>query len=197
MILERVLSTTNAIENLIGAVRDLGRRVKRWRDARMIVRWTVTAVADAVTRFRQNRWRTRRHGEAGDCASGSRRRTDAGNGNERVMIRGRMRSHRMLLKLEPKARELADYMSGLSEEAYCAGWMDGLEFELWEAVISGPRKYGRLQITLNHTSRLRRLSEAAGGWIIFDETEEELLLPMGEWKRRFNEWKQDAQQGRR
>jgi transposase-like protein len=36
--LERVLSTTNAIENLIGSVRDLGRRVKRWRDARMIVR---------------------------------------------------------------------------------------------------------------------------------------------------------------
>jgi hypothetical protein len=51
--LERVLSTTNAIENLIGTVRDLGRRVKRWRDARMIVRWTVTAVADAATRFRR------------------------------------------------------------------------------------------------------------------------------------------------
>lgn len=51
--LERVLSTTNAIENLIGAVRDLGHRVKRWRDARMIVRWTVTAVADAATRFRR------------------------------------------------------------------------------------------------------------------------------------------------
>lgn len=51
--LERVLSTTNAIENLIGSVRVLGRRVKRWRDARMIVRWTVTAVADAATRFRR------------------------------------------------------------------------------------------------------------------------------------------------
>lgn len=51
--LERVLSTTNAIENLIGSVRDLGKRVKRWRDARMIVRWTVTAVADAATRFRR------------------------------------------------------------------------------------------------------------------------------------------------
>ncbi len=51
--LERVLSTTNAIENLMGSVRELGRRVKRWRDARMIVRWTVTAVADAATRFRR------------------------------------------------------------------------------------------------------------------------------------------------
>jgi transposase-like protein len=51
--LERQLSTTNAIENLMGSVRDLARRVKRWRGGRMIVRWTVTAVADAATRFRR------------------------------------------------------------------------------------------------------------------------------------------------
>lgn len=51
--LARVLSTTNAIENLIGSVRDLGRRVKRWKDGRMILRWTVTAVADAAARFRR------------------------------------------------------------------------------------------------------------------------------------------------
>src|SRR5262249_14809562 len=49
--LERQLSTTNAIENLMGSVRDLTRRVKRWRDGRMIVRWTVTAVADAAPGF--------------------------------------------------------------------------------------------------------------------------------------------------
>jgi len=51
--LERQLSTTNAIENLMGSVRDLARRVKRWRGGKMIVRWTVTAVADAATRFRR------------------------------------------------------------------------------------------------------------------------------------------------
>jgi putative transposase len=51
--LERQLSTTNAIENLMGSVRELARRVKRWRGGRMIVRWTVTAVADAATRFRR------------------------------------------------------------------------------------------------------------------------------------------------
>ena len=51
--LERQLSTTNAIENLMGAVRRLSRRVKHWRGGRMILRWTVTAVADAATRFRK------------------------------------------------------------------------------------------------------------------------------------------------
>lgn len=51
--LERQLSTTNAIENLMRAVRQLTRRVKRWRGGRMILRWTVTAVADAAHRFRR------------------------------------------------------------------------------------------------------------------------------------------------
>ncbi len=51
--LERQLSTTNAIENVMGAVRQLTRRVKRWRGGRMILRWTVTAVADAAGRFRR------------------------------------------------------------------------------------------------------------------------------------------------
>jgi putative transposase len=51
--LERQLSTTNAIENLMGSVRRLSRHVKRWRGGKMILRWTVAAVADAATRFRR------------------------------------------------------------------------------------------------------------------------------------------------
>lgn len=51
--LERFFSTTNAIENLIGSVRDLSHRVKRWRDGRMIVRWAATAVREAATKFRR------------------------------------------------------------------------------------------------------------------------------------------------
>ncbi len=49
--LEQKLSTTNAIENLMSSIRRLAERVKRWRNGRMIVRWVVTAVADAATRF--------------------------------------------------------------------------------------------------------------------------------------------------
>ena len=51
--LERQLSTTNAIENLMGSVRRLASRVKRWRGGKMILRWVVTAVADAAGRFRR------------------------------------------------------------------------------------------------------------------------------------------------
>jgi transposase-like protein len=51
--LERVLSTTNVIENLIGSTRDLSARVKRWRDGGTIVRWTATAMREASTKFRR------------------------------------------------------------------------------------------------------------------------------------------------
>jgi putative transposase len=53
--LERTLSTTNAIENLVGSVRDVGARVKRWRNGRMIVRWTGTALIEAERRFHRVR----------------------------------------------------------------------------------------------------------------------------------------------
>jgi transposase-like protein len=50
--LERVLSNTNVIENIIGSVRKTGGRVKRWKNAGMILRWTTAAVTDAAARFR-------------------------------------------------------------------------------------------------------------------------------------------------
>jgi len=53
--LERTLSTTNAIENLIGSVRNLGHRVRRWRDGKMILRWAATALIEASKQFRKLR----------------------------------------------------------------------------------------------------------------------------------------------
>lgn len=64
---------------------------------------------------------------------------------------------------------LADYMSDLSEEAYFAGWMDGLEYALWEALMGVRTEYGYLTITPEHRSKLKRLSAACGGWVYWGE----------------------------
>src|SRR4051794_36791517 len=95
----------------------------------------------------------------------------------------------MLRNLEPEAHELAQYMSDLSEDAWYAGWTDGLEFALWDAVINGPREYGRLAIMNEHIEQLRQLANAAGGWIVFDDDEEETFIPMEEWSNRFETWR--------
>lgn len=53
--LERTLSTTNAIENLMGGIRALTRRVKRWRGGQMIERWVAVALQEASKRFHRVR----------------------------------------------------------------------------------------------------------------------------------------------
>ena len=94
----------------------------------------------------------------------------------------------MLEQLDPDARALADFMSELSEKAYYAVWMLGLEYELWAALVGGPRNCGRLDINEEHIARLRQLSQAAKGWVVFDDTEGETLVPLNEWKLRFEKW---------
>ena len=51
--LERSLSTTNLIENLIGQVRTLSARVKRWRGGQIILRWSAAGVLEAEHSFRR------------------------------------------------------------------------------------------------------------------------------------------------
>jgi transposase-like protein len=53
--LERMLSTTNAIENLMGSVRRVSRRVKRWTGGKMILRWMAAGVEEAARGFRRVR----------------------------------------------------------------------------------------------------------------------------------------------
>ncbi len=51
--LERVLSSTNLIENLFGSVRGTARRVKRWQGGTMVLRWTAAGVLEAERHFRK------------------------------------------------------------------------------------------------------------------------------------------------
>ncbi len=53
--LQLSLRTTNPIDNLIGSVRKVSRRVKRWRGGRMMLRCCGAAVLDAEQRFRRIR----------------------------------------------------------------------------------------------------------------------------------------------
>ena len=49
--LRRVLSTTNAIENMLGTVRRVTRNVKRWRRGDMVRRWVGLGIMEAERRF--------------------------------------------------------------------------------------------------------------------------------------------------
>jgi putative transposase len=49
----RTFSTTNAIENMNGAIRRITRNVKRWRGGPMIRRWVALAMVEAQKKFRR------------------------------------------------------------------------------------------------------------------------------------------------
>ena len=51
--LRRSLACTNTIESLIAVIRQVCRNVKRWRNARMALRWTGTAMLEAKKTFRR------------------------------------------------------------------------------------------------------------------------------------------------
>ncbi|MGH7072584.1 MAG: IS256 family transposase [Stellaceae bacterium] len=51
--LRRSLACTNIIENMNGTIRQVCRNVKRWRDARMALRWAGAAMLEATKGFRR------------------------------------------------------------------------------------------------------------------------------------------------
>lgn len=51
--LERVLSSTNLIENLFSRVREMTRRVRHWQGGMMILRWSAAGILEAERGFRK------------------------------------------------------------------------------------------------------------------------------------------------
>ena len=86
---------------------------------------------------------------------------------------------------------LAEYMSEISELAYCAGWMHDLEYMLWRIIVcdENDRLYGRYELSDADIGRLRLLSDKCKGWIYFDEVEEEKWISNDDWNKKYNQWK--------
>ncbi len=69
-------------------------------------------------------------------------------------------------------RNLAELMSEISEDCYCAGWIIDNEYGIWEAMYTGNLHYGRDEIDRFKLERCRALSVLTGGWVVWldDET---------------------------
>jgi transposase-like protein len=51
--IRKSLSTTNPIESLNSGIRNVTRRVKRWRNSNMIIRWVCTGIVESEKNFRK------------------------------------------------------------------------------------------------------------------------------------------------
>jgi hypothetical protein len=95
----------------------------------------------------------------------------------------------MINDLTPTQRDLAELMSDISENAWRAGWMQGLEYELWSAVKSPAGSGTRRLATQAQLERLNQLSKDCGGWIVFDQDREETFISLAEWEALYDKWR--------
>jgi hypothetical protein len=80
---------------------------------------------------------------------------------------------------------LAYTMGCISERCYYAGWYDGLEYILWNALIAGPRRFGHGEITADDIIALEMLKRRCQRWIFFDEETEETAISLEEWQVKY------------
>lgn len=81
---------------------------------------------------------------------------------------------------EGAAFGLIGVMTGISEACWCAGWLNGLEFQLWKA-RQGPGRFGQGEVTERQSSLLRLLAEECDGWWIYDRADNPRFIRTAEW----------------
>jgi hypothetical protein len=87
-------------------------------------------------------------------------------------------------------RDLCQFMSDISEDCYCAGWLNGLEHALWRCIESGPRSWGQGEITQADLDKLKALSSRCGGWWVWREGVGNVFVPLEAWRQEYEREKQ-------
>jgi len=82
-------------------------------------------------------------------------------------------------------RQLYELMSEISEECWCAGWINGNEYAIWEAMQNGCYQFGMRIIDKDLLGKVRELSGRIGGWIIWYDDEDDPQLCPKDWGPRF------------
>jgi hypothetical protein len=91
--------------------------------------------------------------------------------------------------VNPFARLLYEKMSAISEDFWCAGWLSGNEYALWEILHGDQHDYGFGVVDYEDLDELRVLSQHANGWIWTGRGREHApqLVPFTQWRALFAE----------
>ena len=85
--------------------------------------------------------------------------------------------------------ELAELMSDISEDQYCAFWLSGLEYQLWARLHhdAAEKKIAFGKTHARDIRRLRQLSAVTRGWIVWSDHGEPYRkhIPLGEWEAQY------------
>lgn len=107
------------------------------------------------------------------------------------------------------ARLLARRLSAYSESSVAAGWLNDLEFMVWQDLVD--RRFvedlllsseGDVLPPLDEAEKeeLQQLARAIGGWVAFDPQDADdraAFVPCADWAARFEAWLEQARQAQR
>ncbi len=105
---------------------------------------------------------------------------------------------------EEARRALRVYMEQLSQDRWCAGWLIGLEYELWDQVecrragLGPPRTTGPFapppEWDLDADTLAWLADQARGWWRWPDQGTGPVFVEMGEWVEVYGEWKRSKEE---
>ena len=75
--------------------------------------------------------------------------------------------------------DLYDRMSGISEDCFCAGWIGGNEYDIWNALQHGDSSPAHRRMSPRLLRRCQVLSAEIGGWIYWADGPQ--FAPMAQW----------------
>lgn len=83
---------------------------------------------------------------------------------------------------EGAALGLLGMILGISEEFWCAGWMSGIEYDLW--CVEAGKNYGQGVITERQAMLLRLLSEECSGWWYWHNNDGPKFIRLDKWREK-------------
>jgi len=94
-----------------------------------------------------------------------------------------------MVELTADQRALAEAMSDVSERAYCAGWMDGTEYEVWRLLHEGGGwGWVGAEHLVSEMADVKAAFERAGCWIVWDDDLEEQPITVDDWRQKYEAW---------
>ncbi|MCF8169190.1 MAG: hypothetical protein K9K38_05340 [Rhodoferax sp.] len=79
--------------------------------------------------------------------------------------------------------QLYDLMSQISEDSFCAGWLGGCEYDIWQA-LQGPDPWPASRaMSPRHLRLCRKISKEIDGWMYWANGPQ--FVPMAQWLEMF------------
>jgi hypothetical protein len=76
-------------------------------------------------------------------------------------------------------------MSDISEDCYCAGWLNNLEHSLFNLMLKGGGDFGAGSVSAKDADEMKVLAKLSDSWIIWDDGCK--AIPLNEWIVKYND----------